>query len=89
MTTNTTRREAGNLHLGDVVMLPGDLSATVMGLEWLADAHDMDVMRLTTTLQTLTVRFSDTFEVLAPEHHWRHYESNQDYTDVPGYGLGG
>jgi hypothetical protein len=55
-------REAGNLYVGDVVALPGDLLATVEGFEYPEDRPG--VFTLVTDLATIpAVRTTDTFRV--------------------------
>ena len=54
-------REAGNVYVGEKIMLPGDLEGTVISTE---PVGDRDGMRITTDMGVMDLRMSDTVTVV-------------------------
>ena len=56
--------DAGNVYVGDEIMLPGDILATVTGIDMVPGSND--VMILQTTMGPRTMRLSDRVQVIPP-----------------------
>jgi hypothetical protein len=56
--------EAGNIHVGDMIVLPGDLVATVETLDAMPLNDRLDAMAFTTEFGTTECRLSDPFTLI-------------------------
>lgn len=58
--STTTTREAGNLTIGDMIVLKGDVIAPIEQI----DVTGLDTGTITTFMGVLSVRFTDLFTIV-------------------------
>jgi hypothetical protein len=55
--------EAGNLHVGNVIMLPGDIEVTITAIDWVTDTLDLMTIE-TVGGREYTYLFSDVVQMV-------------------------